>query len=97
MQALSFVLEEARQFSSDKGNFYDYEDNFNLYWNCAKGTTAIDEGAVDYFQACLHVYTVFSVLKTKNERNLKNFRIVTSFIEQGKKQSYFRSDKKIIQ
>ncbi len=52
-QALNFALEGARQFSYCKG--HSYEENVNLYWNFAKGTTAKAQGttavAVGYFKA----------------------------------------------
>ena len=59
MLALNFVLEGEQQFSSDKGHFF--EDNFNFYWNFAKGTAeqgiiAIAMGVVGYFKTCdLHI------------------------------------------
>ena len=53
MQALNCVLEGAQEFSSGKGHCY--EENVNLNWKFAKGTTAKAQGTttitVGYFEA----------------------------------------------
>ena len=44
LQALNFDLEEAQQFLSGKGHFY--EKIGNLYWNFTKGTTEKAKGTM---------------------------------------------------
>ena len=55
---MSFALERAQPFTSDKGHFY--EENVNIYWTVAmgtmakaQGTTAIAVCAVGSFEAGL--------------------------------------------
>ena len=48
MRALNLILEGAQQFSFGKGHFY--EENVNLFWYFAKGTSEIAVGAMGYLR-----------------------------------------------